>query len=128
MDPACLQAIYDIPSTPAKASPKNSLFVSGFSGEVANPADLQVSATHPLGGCIAITLHCAALNQAFLSAKRPDLKPGRAFSVIHMDGGKNIGKGTLEAVRPHSPKPDVSTHLYVTATLHRTSTCNTPSA
>ena len=40
--PACLQAIYNIPATPATAS-GNSLGVSGFGGEVANPDDLTVS-------------------------------------------------------------------------------------
>ena len=39
--PACLQAIYNIPATPATAS-GNSLGVSGFGGEVANPDDLTV--------------------------------------------------------------------------------------
>lgn len=39
--PQCLQAIYNIPPTPATAA-GNSLGVSGFGGEVANPDDLKV--------------------------------------------------------------------------------------
>ena len=39
--PQCLQAIYNIPTTPATA-PGNSIGVSGFANEVANQTDLQV--------------------------------------------------------------------------------------
>ena len=39
--PACLQALYNVPATPASAK-DNSLGVSGFGGEVANPDDLKV--------------------------------------------------------------------------------------
>ena len=41
ISPACLQAIYNIPPTPATAA-GNSLGVSGFGGEVANKGDLTV--------------------------------------------------------------------------------------
>ena len=41
ISPACLQAIYNIPATPATAA-ANSLGVSGFGGEVANQGDLTV--------------------------------------------------------------------------------------
>lgn len=42
--PACLQALYNVPATPASAQ-GNSLGVSGFGGEVANPDDLKVRTT-----------------------------------------------------------------------------------
>ena len=46
ISPACLQAIYNIPPTPATAE-GNSLAVSGFANEVANPDDLKVCQAPP---------------------------------------------------------------------------------
>ncbi len=37
----CLQAMYNIPTTPAQAS-NNTLYVTGLGGDVANLNDLQV--------------------------------------------------------------------------------------
>ncbi|PIL23444.1 hypothetical protein GSI_14755 [Ganoderma sinense ZZ0214-1] len=71
--PACLQELYNIPPTPATAQ-GNSLGVSGFGGEVANPNDLQT----------------------FLAKVRPDIKNG-TFSVQTLDGGSDNGQGTTEA-------------------------------
>ncbi|KAL1949190.1 hypothetical protein VTO73DRAFT_10996 [Trametes versicolor] len=71
--PGCLQAIYNIPATPASAA-GNSLGVSGFGNEVANPADLQ----------------------SFLSQARPDFPDG-TFAVQAVDDGSDGGQGTTEA-------------------------------
>ncbi|KAM5534011.1 hypothetical protein V8D89_012331 [Ganoderma adspersum] len=71
--PACLQALYNIPPTPASAQ-GNSLGVSGFGGEVANPGDLKT----------------------FLAKVRPDITNG-TFSVQTLDGGSDSGQGTTEA-------------------------------
>ncbi|KAI0356085.1 subtilisin-like protein [Trametes cingulata] len=73
ISPACLQAIYNIPATPATA-PGNSLGVSGFDNEVANPDDLK----------------------DFLSQARPDITNG-TFAVQSVDGGSDDGQGTTEA-------------------------------
>ncbi|KAI0642668.1 subtilisin-like protein [Trametes meyenii] len=71
--PACLQALYNIPATPATAA-GNSLGVSGFDQETANPDDLK----------------------DFLSQARPDIKNG-TFAVQSVDGGSDDGQGTTEA-------------------------------
>ncbi|KAI0654546.1 subtilisin-like protein [Cubamyces menziesii] len=71
--PQCLQAIYNIPATPATAA-GNSLGVSGFDNEVANKGDLT----------------------DFLSQARPDITNG-TFSVQSIDGGSDDGQGTTEA-------------------------------
>ncbi|KAI0676460.1 subtilisin-like protein [Trametes maxima] len=71
--PACLQALYNIPATPATAA-GNSLGVSGFDQETANPDDLK----------------------DFLSQARPDIKNG-TFAVQSVDGGSDNGQGTTEA-------------------------------
>ncbi|KAI9069415.1 family S53 protease [Trametes sanguinea] len=63
--PACLQAIYNIPSTPATV-PSNKLAVSSFQ-ENANQADLQ----------------------AFLTEYRPDMSPSTTFTTQTLDGGNN---------------------------------------
>ncbi|KAI0366839.1 subtilisin-like protein [Pilatotrama ljubarskyi] len=73
ISPACLQAIYNIPPTPATAA-GNSLGVSGFDNEVANPDDLK----------------------DFLSQARPDITNG-TFAVQSVDGGSDDGQGTTEA-------------------------------
>ncbi|KAI0676459.1 subtilisin-like protein [Trametes maxima] len=74
--PPCLQAIYNIPSIPATAA-GNSIGVSAFGGEIANPDDLK----------------------AFLSQVRPDIQGGNGttFAVQTVDGGSNSGQGTTEA-------------------------------
>ncbi|KAI0642669.1 subtilisin-like protein [Trametes meyenii] len=74
--PPCLQAIYNIPSTPATAA-GNSLGVSAFGGEIANPDDLKT----------------------FLSQVRPDIQAGNGttFAVQTVDGGSDGGQGTTEA-------------------------------
>ncbi|KAI0327206.1 subtilisin-like protein [Cubamyces sp. BRFM 1775] len=73
ISPGCLQAIYNIPATPATAA-GNSLGVSGFDNEVANKDDLA----------------------DFLSQARPDITNG-TFSVQSIDGGSDDGQGTTEA-------------------------------
>lgn len=64
--PACLQAQYGIPSTPATQS-SNTLAVSGFGDQFANLGDLQL----------------------FLQQFRPDLSSSTQFSVISVDNGQD---------------------------------------
>ncbi|KAI0631110.1 subtilisin-like protein [Trametes polyzona] len=71
--PDCLQALYNIPTTPASAK-GNSLAVSGFINEIANKDDLS----------------------DFLAATRPDAPDG-TFTAVSVDGGITSGAGTVEA-------------------------------
>ncbi|RDX44428.1 subtilisin-like protein [Lentinus brumalis] len=72
--PECLQAMYSIPTVPPTA-PNNSLYVTGFGGQVANADDVQ----------------------QFLSQLRPDIKNG-SFKTVSVDGSKlDDSKGTDEA-------------------------------
>ncbi|OJT13117.1 Tripeptidyl-peptidase sed3 [Trametes pubescens] len=64
--PACLQALYGIPTTPATVS-SNQLAVSGFIEQFANQADLRT----------------------FLSTLRPDLPATTTFTLQTLDGGQN---------------------------------------
>ncbi|CAL1707451.1 unnamed protein product [Somion occarium] len=64
--PACLQALYSIPTTRATQS-SNVLAVSGFIEQFANQADLT----------------------QFLTALRPDLSPSTTFTLQTLDGGTN---------------------------------------
>ncbi|KAI0822997.1 subtilisin-like protein [Trametes gibbosa] len=74
ISPACLIELYNIPTTPASAA-GNSLGVSAFDNEVANPDDLA----------------------DFLKQARPDITNG-TFAVQSVDGGSDNGQGTTEAV------------------------------
>ncbi|THU96529.1 family S53 protease [Dendrothele bispora CBS 962.96] len=65
--PACLQALYGIPSTPATQS-SNKLGVSGFNGLFAENADLKT----------------------FLTKLRPDMPSMTNFTVLSVDGGQNL--------------------------------------
>ncbi|KAI0738976.1 Pro-kumamolisin, activation domain-containing protein [Daedaleopsis nitida] len=93
--PRCLQALYNIPATPASAT-NNSLYVSGFGGQVASQDDLQ----------------------DFLSRYRPDVQA--TFDVLPVNGASVDGDGTDEAVRKPTfcipPRPEQ---------LFRTSTSST---
>ncbi|KAI0366840.1 subtilisin-like protein [Pilatotrama ljubarskyi] len=71
--PACLQALYNIPTDPATAK-GNSLAVSGFGNEIPNKDDLS----------------------EFLAALRPDAKDG-TFTAVSVDNGITDGDGTVEA-------------------------------
>ncbi|KAI0055948.1 family S53 protease [Artomyces pyxidatus] len=75
--PACLQALYGIPTT--KTSLRSSVLgVSGFVGQFSNRADLK----------------------AFLEAFRPDLPPADTFAFESVDGGQNsqnISQAGVEA-------------------------------
>ncbi|KAI0055947.1 family S53 protease [Artomyces pyxidatus] len=75
--PACLQALYGIPT--AKATQSSSVLgVSGLAGSFANRADLH----------------------AFLEAFRPDLSPSTTFAIQSVDNGKadqNISQAGREA-------------------------------
>ncbi|KAI0631109.1 subtilisin-like protein [Trametes polyzona] len=73
ISPACLIELYNLPTTPASAA-GNSLGVSAFDNEIANPDDLK----------------------DFLSQARPDITNG-TFSVQSVDGGSDEGQGTTEA-------------------------------
>ncbi|KAI0029777.1 family S53 protease [Vararia minispora EC-137] len=64
--PACLQALYGIPTAPATQS-SNTLGVSGFIDQFANEADLQL----------------------FLLNLRPDIPDTTTFSLQTLDGGQN---------------------------------------
>ncbi|OJT04995.1 Tripeptidyl-peptidase SED4 [Trametes pubescens] len=64
--PACLQALYGIPSTPATQS-SNVLAVSGFIDQFANQVDLQT----------------------FLKRFRPDMPPSTTFTLQTVDSGQN---------------------------------------
>ncbi|KAI0823314.1 family S53 protease [Trametes gibbosa] len=64
--PACLQALYNIPTTAAKVA-SNKLAVSGFIEQFANQADLK----------------------NFLSTFRPDLPATTTFTLQTLDGGQN---------------------------------------
>ncbi|GBE83676.1 Tripeptidyl-peptidase sed3 [Sparassis crispa] len=75
--PACLQALYGIPSTPATEM-SNQLAVTGFINEYANLADLAT----------------------FLEDYRPDMSSATTFSLETLDGGsnpQNFGSAGLEA-------------------------------
>ncbi|KAI0645469.1 family S53 protease [Trametes meyenii] len=64
--PACLQALYGIPTTPAQVS-SNKLAVSGFIEQFANQADLRT----------------------FLINFRPDIPAATTFTLQTLDGGRN---------------------------------------
>lgn len=68
--PTCLQDLYSIPKTPATQQ-SNKLFVSGFSGQWANKADLTT----------------------FLKKNRPDLSANTSFALISVANGTNPQKG-----------------------------------
>ncbi|CDO69264.1 hypothetical protein BN946_scf185042.g166 [Trametes cinnabarina] len=65
--PACLQALYNIPTTPATES-SNTLAVTSIESSSASKADLQ----------------------SFLGKFRTDMPSGTAFSVQSIDGGQNV--------------------------------------
>ncbi|EMD36470.1 hypothetical protein CERSUDRAFT_156150 [Gelatoporia subvermispora B] len=69
--PACLQALYGIPTTPATQS-SNQLGVSGFSEQFANQADLET----------------------FLSQFRTDIPSSTTFSLETLDDGLNPQSGS----------------------------------
>ena len=76
--PACLQALYGIPTT-SNAISTNILGVSGFIEQYANKADLKT----------------------FLQTYRTDMNPNTTFSLATLDGGSNPQTGVepgLEAV------------------------------
>ena len=64
--PACLEALYGIPTTLATQS-SNKLFVAGFLDQWAQEADLK----------------------QFLTELRPDLNPETTFALDTVDGGSN---------------------------------------
>ncbi|EIW52208.1 family S53 protease [Trametes versicolor FP-101664 SS1] len=64
--PACLQALYAIPSAPANVS-SNTLGMSGFDEQFANEQDLGI----------------------FLETFRPDIPPSTTFNLLTFDGGEN---------------------------------------
>ncbi|KAI0081293.1 subtilisin-like protein [Panus rudis PR-1116 ss-1] len=77
MTPACLQALYGIPTTPATQR-SNQLAVSGFIEQFANQQDLRT----------------------FLTNLRPDLNPATTFTLQTLDGGQNpqaISQAGIEA-------------------------------
>ncbi|KAJ7765700.1 subtilisin-like protein [Mycena metata] len=64
--PSCLQALYNIPTTPA-VNKNNVIGVAGFDDQFANQADLT----------------------QFLKALRPDMSSATTFSLTSVDGGTN---------------------------------------
>ncbi|KAF8189515.1 family S53 protease-like protein [Mycena galopus ATCC 62051] len=73
--PACLQALYGIPSAPA-TQPNNNLLVTGYVAEWAQFADLQ----------------------DFLVLERPDISPNTTFSVLPIDAGVEANLDTQYTV------------------------------
>ncbi|TFK80828.1 family S53 protease-like protein [Polyporus arcularius HHB13444] len=71
--PACLQALYNIPATPATA-PTNNLYVAGYLDEIANVSEVQALGTR----------------------YRPDIT-NPTFKIVSIDNGVTSGKGTVEA-------------------------------
>ncbi|KAH9923703.1 family S53 protease [Epithele typhae] len=69
--PACLQALYGIPTTPATQY-SNRLAVTGFIKQYANTADLET----------------------FLSKFRPDMPSSTTFTLDTIDGGSNPQQGS----------------------------------
>ncbi|KAI0691960.1 family S53 protease [Cerioporus squamosus] len=69
--PACLQAIYNIPSTPATES-SNKLAVTGYLEQYANKADLR----------------------SFLAKFRKDISSSTTFTLQTLDGGSNSQTGS----------------------------------
>ncbi|KAJ6540146.1 family S53 protease-like protein [Mycena vulgaris] len=64
--PACLQALYGIPTAPA-TQPNNMLLVTGYEAEWAQTADLT----------------------SFLTLERPDISSDTTFGLMTLDGGVN---------------------------------------
>ena len=79
--PACLQDLYQIPTTPA-TNRNNSLGVTGFFGNIAHYAYLE----------------------KFLQTYRPDMNPATNFTVVGIDGGVNDqgAPSVSEGVRVHN--------------------------
>ena len=80
--PACLQALYNIPSTAATET-SNTLAVTGFINQYAKEHDLQL----------------------FLQKYRTDIPVNTTFTLATLDGGKNPQSGVeagLEAVSDRS--------------------------
>ncbi|KAI0806616.1 family S53 protease [Fomes fomentarius] len=73
--PACLQALYNIPSTKATQS-SNKLAVTGFIEQFANKADLK----------------------SFLSRFRSDISSSTTFTLQTLDGGSNSQSGSQAGV------------------------------
>lgn len=105
--PACLQALYGIPATPATHK-TNTLGVSGFIDQFANSADLKVPVSHivPLnktdGG-----------SQSFLTKLRTDMSSSTTFTLQTVDGGtnnQNIRDAGVEAVRASDCTALASSH------------------
>ncbi|KAJ7268406.1 family S53 protease [Mycena rebaudengoi] len=65
-NPACLQELYEIPSTPAKPA-ANVFGVSGFQNDFSNKRDLKT----------------------FLETYRPDINPNTTFNLLSVDQGIN---------------------------------------
>ncbi|KAJ7302279.1 family S53 protease-like protein [Mycena albidolilacea] len=65
--PACLEALYGIPTTPATSS-GNVLGVPGYIDEFVDPNDVA----------------------EFLALMRPDIDPNTTFSVVSINGGVNV--------------------------------------
>ena len=93
--PACLEALYDIPTTSATQS-SNKLFVAGFLDEWAQQADLT----------------------NFLKALRPDLNSATTFALDTIDGGSNPqgsrdagAEAVSSSVRYQIPLMGRSSHL-----------------
>ncbi|KAJ6514898.1 family S53 protease [Mycena vitilis] len=71
--PACLQALYGIPTTPATES-SNSISVTGLANNFAQQADLR----------------------SFLASFRKDMSSATSFSTQTLDGGENVQDVTAE--------------------------------
>lgn len=84
-NPACLQELYEIPSTPAKPA-ANVFGVSGFENNFANKRDLKVYHPFPL---YSIRTTPTIAHQTFLETYRPDMNPNTTFGLLSVDDGIN---------------------------------------
>lgn len=101
--PACLQALYNIPATPASAGTNSTLGVAAFDGQNAN----LVWTIFPKNGTYmrnADQNNQADLKQ-FLETYRPDMNSSTAFTVTLVDNATNsqtLRDAGVEAVSQHS--------------------------
>lgn len=117
--PKCLQALYNIPSTPATAA-GNGIAIGGSSAQVADLDDLKVCFAFFATSSANIITRKA---QSFLAQERPDLRDapftmqsvnGTTVQGNSTDSASTVRIGIVSGLRVH---PDVVTRLLVCSTL-----------
>jgi tripeptidyl-peptidase I len=86
MTPACLQALYSIPSAATSPNKANKL---GVSGMVCFVCTLPTICARTEGLSQGLEYANQADLTAFLKQFRPDMNPNTSFSVTSVDGGTN---------------------------------------